>query len=324
MTAGCRSRLTLAVVAALATLATALAAGEVVLKPLPDDALVQKIAAAAPEKATAVPKKARKILVFWRTPGFKHTVIPCTNAALDVLGKKTGAYQTVISDDPAMFEAAKLVEFDAVILNNTCGKNVKVGGRELVREVFFSTEIETLPADEQKAVLDKDARWKKNFEEFVRGGKGLVGIHGASGAFFSWPPYGEMLGAYFRSHPAPQKARLKLDDPSHPLLAAFGGKDFEMKEEVYVVGDPYSRDTVRVLLTLENTEMMAKSPRKDNDYALAWIKQYGQGRTFYCAFSHFDENFQDPKLLRFLLDGIQYALGDLEADATPSAKRQTK
>ena len=41
---------------------------------------------------------------------------------------------------------------------------------------------------------------------------------------------------------------------------------------------------------------------------------------FYSAFSHYGENFQDPKLLRFYLDGIQFALGDLEADATPSGK----
>jgi hypothetical protein len=281
----------------------------------------QKIWDVAPEKATAVPKKARKVLVFWRTPGFKHTVIPCTNAAIEVLGKKTKAWETVLSDDPAMFEADKLAEFDAVIMNSTCGKNVKVDGKELVREIFLTSDIEKMTPDEQKALLEKDARWKKNFEAFVSSGKGLVGFHGATGAFFSWPPYGEMLGALFKTHPKPQQATIKLDDPTHPLLAAFGGKDFEMKEEVYIVDKPYSRDTLRVLLRLGNTEMMDKTPRADKDYALAWIKTYGQGRVFYCAFSHFDDNFRNPALLKFYLDGIQYALGDLEVDATPSAKR---
>jgi type 1 glutamine amidotransferase len=308
----------------LVLLACEARAGEVSLAPLPE-AEVQKIFAVAPEKATAAPKKPRKVLVFWRTPGFKHTVIPCTNAAIEVLGRKTGAYQTVMSDDPAVFEPAKLAEFDAVVMNNTCGKNVKVAGRELVREIFLTSEdMAKLTADEQRAAVERDERLKKSFEEFVRGGKGLVGFHGATGAFHSWPAFGEMLGAFFKWHPAPQKARIKLDDPAHPLLAAFGGKGFEMKEETYVVGDPYSRDTVRVLLTLENTDMMSKNPRKDGDYALAWIRKYGQGRTFYCAFSHFDENFLNPALLRFYLDGIQFALGDLEADATPSAKVQTR
>lgn len=313
----------LALMAALAATAARLPAGEVNLAPLPE-AEVQKIFAVAPEKATAAPKKPRKVLVFWRTPGFKHSSIPCTSAAIEVLGRKTGAYQTVVSDDPALFEPASLADFDAVVLNNTCGKNVKLGGRELVREVFLTSEVEKLPAEEQRAALEKDERLKKSFEEFVKGGKGLVGFHGATGAFHSWPAFGGMLGALFKWHPAPQQGRVKLDDPAHPLLAAFGGKGFEMKEEWYVVGDPYSRDTVRVLLTLETTEMMSKSPRKDNDYALAWIKRYGQGRTFYCAFSHFNENFLNPALLRFYLDGIQFALGDLEVDATPSAARPGK
>ena len=96
-----------AVVLALTGLAHAASAGEVNLVPLPE-ADVQKIFAVAPDKAAAAPKKPRKVLVFWRTPGFKHTVIPCTSAAVEVLGRKTGAYQTVISDDPAMFEADKL------------------------------------------------------------------------------------------------------------------------------------------------------------------------------------------------------------------------
>lgn len=315
----------LTIVLGMLSLGSMLAAAEPAWPPPPcPDAMKQQIWDAAPDKATAEPQKPRKVLVFWRTPGFKHTVIPCTTAAIEVLGKKTKAWETVASDDPAMFEADKLAEFDAVIMNSTCGKNVKVDGKDQVREIFITPDLEKLPAEEQRALLEKDARWKANFEAFVKSGKGLVGFHGATGAFFSWPPYGEMLGAYFDWHPKPQNGRIRLDDPSHPLLKAFEGKGFEMKEELYVVGDPYSREKLHVLLTLENTEIYAKKPRKDNDYALAWIKPYGQGRVFYCAFSHFDETFLNPKLLRFYLDGIQYALGDLPADDSPSAKRETK
>jgi len=308
----------------LALTATAAFAGGASKWPPPPytEAQKQKIRDAAPEKATATPKKPRKILVFWRTPGYKHTVIPCTNAAIEVLGRKTKAWETVTSDDPAMFEADKLAQFDAVVMNNTCGvRSMKVDGQDRVREIFIDSSIAKLPADQRKALLEKDARWKANFEAFVKGGKGLVGFHGAVGAFNSWPPYGEMLGAYFAWHPKPQNGRIKLDDPTHPLLKAFGGKGFEMKEELYVLADPYSREKLRVLLSLENTDIFAKKPRPDKDYAMAWIKRYGEGRVFYCAFSHFDENFLNPALLRFYLDAIQFTLGDLDADATPSAKK---
>jgi type 1 glutamine amidotransferase len=281
--------------------------------PLPE-ADVQKIFDAAPAKATAAPKKARKVLVFWFTPGFKHTVIPCANAAVEVLGRKTGAYTTVLSDDIAVFEPESLAAFDAIIMNNTCGIAP-------TRELFVPPDLDKLPADKKQAALERDERLKKSFESFVKSGKGLVGLHGATGAFFKWPVYGEMLGAFFKWHPAPLKVRVKLDDPTHPLLAAFGGKGFEIKEECYVFSEPYSREKCRVLLTLEDTQQFQKNPRPDNEYAMAWVKRYGEGRVFYSAFTHFDEHYREPAFLKFHLDGIQYALGDLEADATPSGKK---
>ena len=50
------------------------------------------------------------------------------------------------------------------------------------------------------------------------------------------------------------------------------------------------------------------------------MKGYGKGRVFYTALTHFEENLAGAALLRFYLDGIQFALGDLAADTTPSAK----
>jgi hypothetical protein len=60
--------------------------------------------------------------------------------------------------------------------------------------------------------------------------------------------------------------------------------------------------------------------RKDNDFALAWVKQHGKGRVFYCAFGHRTEIWWNPKILQFYLCGIQFATGDFSVDVTPSAK----
>ena len=273
-----------------------------------------KILAAAPDKAPAAPKKPRKVLVFSLTPGYKHTVIPATAASIEAMGKKTGAWETVISDDISNFESDKLAQFDAVVLNNTCG--IAPG-----RELFLPADLNKLPPEQKQAALDRDARLKKNFEAFVKNGGGLVGIHGSTGAFHSWPTFGEMLGAFFQKHPWNQVVRVKLDDPSSPILAAFEGKGFEIKEETYEVRAPYSRKTLRVLLTLDTASVDAKKGgRADGDYALAWIKTCGKGRVFYSAFSHYDQTWMDPKMVAFHLAGIQFALGDLEADATPSQK----
>ena len=57
--------------------------------------------------------------------------------------------------------------------------------------------------------------------------------------------------------------------------------------------------------------------RDDNDYPVAWIRQHGKGRVFYTTLGHNPDLFWDPRMLAMFLAGTQYALGDLEADATP-------
>jgi type 1 glutamine amidotransferase len=75
-----------------------------------------------------------------------------------------------------------------------------------------------------------------------------------------------------------------------------------------------------VLLTLDMTRTEPKGNRPDRDYAVAWVKQVGQGRLFYSSLGHNANVFWNPKILRFYQDGIQFALGDLEADMRPSAE----
>jgi type 1 glutamine amidotransferase len=83
--------------------------------------------------------------------------------------------------------------------------------------------------------------------------------------------------------------------------------------------EPYSRANCRVLLSLDLTDPATanKGKRADKDFAVAWIRKEGEGRVFYCSLGHEKNVFQEPAILQFNLDGIQYALGDLAADATP-------
>jgi type 1 glutamine amidotransferase len=209
------------------------------------------------------------------------------------MGQKTGAWSTVISKDPAVFAPESLNQFDAVIMNNTTGKDL----------------------------LTEEAH-KKSLLEFVKGGKGIAGVHSATDAFYAdkWAEYGEMMGAFFAGHPF-RKISVKLDDPASPINAAFAGKGFEISDEIYTFKDPYSRDKLHILLSIdwENAGLRGGN-RADNDYALSWIHRYGNGRVFYCAFGHQDPIWFNPAILKHYLAGIQYALGDLKADDTPTAK----
>jgi type 1 glutamine amidotransferase len=42
---------------------------------------------------------------------------------------------------------------------------------------------------------------------------------------------------------------------------------------------------------------------------------------FFCGLGHNNEIFLHPAILQHYLDGIQFALGDLKADASPVAEK---
>jgi hypothetical protein len=58
-------------------------------------------------------------------------------------------------------------------------------------------------------------------------------------------------------------------------------------------------------------------PRSDGDYALSWIRREGKGRVFYEAHGHNEKVYAIPPLLDHVLHGMQYVLGDLDADDRP-------
>jgi hypothetical protein len=128
-----------------------------------------------------------------------------------------------------------------------------------------------------------------------------------------------MIGGWFNGHPWHEKVGVAIEDPAHPLVAAFEGRGFDVYDEIYTFREPWSRRNLRVLCTLDRAKTPQKGNRLDDDYALAWVRTEGQGRVFYCGFGHEDAIFESPAMLKFLLDGTQFVLGDLAADATPSS-----
>lgn len=65
---------------------------------------IDKIKAALPAAAPGKPAKARKLLVYSRTRGFRHSSIAVGQEAMKQLGEKTGAFTATITEDPAYFE----------------------------------------------------------------------------------------------------------------------------------------------------------------------------------------------------------------------------
>lgn len=265
----------------------------------------EKITAAIPTAVFVEPRKKRRLLIFDLNVGYGgHGSIPTANLAFTLMGEKTGAFETVISKDPSVFRAENLKDFDAVFFNNTVGN------------------------------LFEDPALRQSLIEFVYGGGGLIGVHGTSvaftrwpGAVEDWPEFGLMLGARGANHlDANEHIFIKLDDPGHPINQVFGGNGFEYRDEFFRFQEVYSRDRVRVLLSIDTDKTKFEGQprgnvsRQDNDYALAWVRNYGRGRVFYCTIAHNPYVFWDPKMLQFYLAAAQFALGDLPAPTIASAK----
>ena len=256
----------------------------------------QAIAAAVPARATVEPKSERRILLFWRCEGFIHTSIPQGNLAVQEMARKTGAFKVDLADTYDVFEDENLAKYDCILLNNTSHM--------------------TFPEPSQlNAFLD-----------FVAGGKGLVGFHAASDNFGRHPEARAIVGGQFKGHPwgAGGTWAFKLDDPDHVLNRVFEGSGFWHTDEIYQY-DPKTYvgpEVLRLLVSLDMNQP-AVSERIDDgprEVPVSWIRKAGDGRVFYTNFGHREETFQHPVILQHMLDGIQYALGDLEADATPTAK----
>ena len=271
----------------------------------------EQIAAALPDKPFAKPEQPRKLLVFSKTNGFRHGSIATGKIALAEMGRKTGAFEAVISDDLAEFETANLKKYDAVCFLST------------TMNVFspHPKELEKLSPVEKEAAVQRDAQLKENLMAFIKSGRGFVGIHAATDTCYEWSEYGKMINGYFDGHPwtADTMVSVKVEpgQEKHPLVAMFEGQNQEFKEEIYQLKDPYDSKAVHMLLRLdtEKTDMTRQGiKRTDGDFVISWARHWEQGRVFYSSLGHNHDMYWNPKVLRHYLAGIQWALGDFKVD----------
>jgi type 1 glutamine amidotransferase len=296
-------------------------------EPIPADR-ARQIDAALPPKPSVRPGRPRRVLIWVTRPHLmdkdphKGYCIPYGTYALEALGRKTGAYEPVVGDDLELLLPENIERFDAIMLNNASGPWITPTADDMARPEFRRHGADATAVEQ---VL------RKTLLEYVQGGRGLAGLHFAIGANGHWPQFRELLGAAYAGHPWNEEVGVRADAPDSPLLAAFGGRNFRVADEIYQFKEPYDRSRLRVLLSLDTaaTNMNVKwIDRKDGDFALAWVKTYGSGRVFYTAFGHRTEIYWDPRLLRFYLDGIQYVTGDLQYPAParepppPSSERR--
>jgi type 1 glutamine amidotransferase len=259
-----------------------------------------RIAELAPAQATVKPKSPRRVLLFSLSPGYKHWCIPHTAALVETLAQKSQAFSIVRSDDVQMFASDSIKTFDAIVLNNTCSRGP---GRNIFLDALGQDQTEAAQALETSLI------------NYLNEGGGLVALHGSITFLNNSPDFSAVLGASFNYHPPQQEVHLSPVEPDHPLLAAFEGKPFVHVDEPYIFTRAYHNKDFRPLLRMDRDRVsFGKRQAPDEACYVSWIRRQGKGRVFYCSPSHNAQSYDNPALLRYIQDGIQYALGDLVCD----------
>jgi len=241
-----------------------------------------KSAAPAAEPAVSPPVR---VLYLTHTAAFRHAVLEDSHDAMRAWGAAANLDVTV-TEDCAVLTAEGLAAYDVV--------------------VFFTTG--ELPLDESQRAALTDS---------VAAGKGFVGIHSATDTFYEWPEYGRLIGGYFDDHPWHQEVTIAVEDRTHPATRHLG-ESFVITDEIYQVKD-WARSDVHVLLTVDLSSVDATNERvhrDDGDFAVAWTRPYGRGRVFYTALGHEPAVWQDDRFRTHVVEGIRWAAGLAEADAS--------
>ncbi|MDW3195349.1 MAG: ThuA domain-containing protein [Cytophagales bacterium] len=216
-----------------------------------------------------------KVLVFSKTTSFRHESIAAGKKAILALGEMHGFFVDTTERADQLTEE-NLANYNVLIFLNTTGDVLN---------------------DAQQLEMN---RW-------VQAGGGYVGIHAAADTEYDWPWYGELVGAYFESHPNDPNVRdaeIQLVDKNHistshlPDVWARTDEWYNYKE---------IQPEINVLLNLD--ESSYKGGTNGEEHPITWYRDFDGGRSWYTGLGHTPESFEDQDFLTLLLGGIEYAAG---------------
>jgi type 1 glutamine amidotransferase len=272
-------RISFAFATVLAGIPVALLPGPIILRGSASESipLLRSAAPSVADGEAPAPYRRHRVLYLTHSAGFKHAALPLSEQIFKEIGQPAG-FDVTPTDDCSLISKAGLKDYDAVA---------------------FYTTGELPISDSQKADL----------LEFVKSGKGFVGIHSATDTFYKWADYGEMIGAYFDGHPWHQQVKIKVEDLRHPATRHLGSA-FTITDEIYQFRN-WSREGVHVLLSLDVGSVDLSKPgvhRTDGDFANSWCREYGKGRVFYTALGHRPEVWQDERFQKHLIGGLKWTV----------------
>lgn len=213
-----------------------------------------------------------RILIFTKTAGYHHACIESGTQDLKLYCQKNGI-EVDATSDANDFVKETLENYDAV--------------------VFFNTTGDVLNKDQEMA-----------FMKFIQAGKGYVGIHSASDTEYEWDWYGQMVGAYFVSHPKIQEATFIVENKTFSATS-FLPAEWVRTDELY--NFRFVNEEVNVLISID--ENSYEGGANGTHHPMSWYHEYDGGRAFYTAMGHTKESYREELFMQHLLGGIRYCIG---------------
>ncbi len=260
---------------------------------------------------------AHKLLFFTKSSGFEHPVISWKTGQpsfaekifIELAEKNHWAFE--FSKDGSKFSPEYLAGFDTVI--------------------FYTTGDLTTEGTDKNPPMTPAG--KQALFDYVKSGKGFIGLHSASDTFHTAneaskgpdryanhgkdaDPYVRFLGGEFIIHGAQQVAKNTVIDRKFPGFTD-AGETFSFTEEWYSLKD--FSDDIHVLTVIDAPSMNG-APYQRPAYPNTWARREGKGRVFYTAMGHRDDVWTNPFYQNILVGAIHWTTGDVDADTTPNLK----
>ncbi len=217
-----------------------------------------------------------RLLIFSKTTGYRHESIGIGKLTFIELGKKNG-FDVDTTENADLINEENLKNYRAVVFLNTT-----------------------------QNILDPVQQ--ADFKRFIEAGGGFMGIHAAADTEYEWPWYGDLLGAYFKSHPKTQQAKFKKAEDSE--LVKNLPAEWIRTDELYNY-KRISKD-INVLYTLDETSYEGG---ENGDYhPIAWYHEFEGGRSFYTGMGHTPESYADSLFLDHIWQGVKYVTGGPKLD----------
>ncbi len=239
-----------------------------------------------PRSASEDPKKARaqnepeaarqpiKVLIVTGEDVPAHDWKATTPVTRKILESADGEFDVRVSEDIGILESDAIHLYDALVLsfrNNPVKRDLNLNGR-------------------------------RNLQDYIKSGKGVVTLHFNICAFRNWEEYRQVLGRYWKpkhsKHGERGPCEVKVTDVDHPITRDLG--NFTIDDELYA--NLIEARPNRVLLEAYSDWSKKVEP-------VAWTVDYGKGRVFNFVLGHDVKARRNPYFGEVLRRGVRWAAG---------------